>query len=52
MTYNMLGSGSILRMTTTDYYMMSRRQKITSIEKFTHLADYQHNCAVMQDSRS
>ena len=24
-------------MTTTDYYMMSRRQKITSIEKFTSL---------------
>ena len=24
-------------MSTTDYYMMSRRQKITSIEKFTSL---------------
>ena len=24
-------------MSTTDYYMMSRRQKITSIEKFTSI---------------
>ena len=37
MRYNMLGSGSILGMITTDYYMMSRRQRITSIEKFTSL---------------
>ena len=27
----------MLGMTTTDYYMMSLRQKITSIEKFTSL---------------
>ena len=27
----------MLVMTTTDYYMMSLRQKITSIEKFTSL---------------
>ena len=37
MMYNMLGNISILGMTTTDYYMMSVRQKITSIEKFTSL---------------
>ena len=37
MTYNMLGSGSILGMSITDYYMMSRRQKIKSMEKFTSL---------------
>ena len=37
MMYNMLGNISILGMTTTDYYMMSLRQKITSIEKFTSL---------------
>ena len=37
MTYNMLGNWSILGMSTTDYYMMSLRQNITSIEKFTSL---------------
>ena len=36
MTY-MLGNWSILEITTTDLYMMSLRQKITSIEKFTSL---------------
>ena len=33
----MLGNCSILGMSTTDYYMMSLRQKTTSIEKFTSL---------------
>ena len=33
----MLGNLSILGMSTTDYYMMSLRQKITSIETFTSL---------------
>ena len=37
MMYNMLGNISILGMTTTDYYMISLRQKITSIKKFTSL---------------
>ena len=37
MMYNMLGNISILGMSTTDYYMMSLRQKIKSIEKFTSL---------------
>ena len=32
-----MGNWSILEITTTDYYMMSLRQKITSIEKFTSL---------------
>ena len=33
----MLGTSSLFGMSTTDYYMMSLRQKITSIEKFTSL---------------
>ena len=37
MTYNMLGNRSILGMSTTDYYMRSPRQNITSIENFTSL---------------
>ena len=53
MTYNMLGNSSILGMSTTDYYMMGRRQKITKyLKSLLHLANCQHNCAVMQDSRS
>ena len=37
MTYNILGNRSILGMSKTDYYIMSLRQKITSIEKVTSL---------------
>ena len=32
-----MGNWSILGISTTDYYMMSRREKIKSIERFTSL---------------